>query len=117
MKEGKLITSSIELAIELTLLYDRIEKKAYLKNQLARAGTSVGANIHEAKYAHSRADFIAKMQIALKECHETEFWLTVLSQALPEYSLDATRLREKAGSIRRMLISTLNTAKSNSEKE
>lgn len=47
-------------------------------NQLERSATSIGANIHEANYAHSKPDFIAKMQIALKECYETEYWIEVL---------------------------------------
>ena len=54
------------------------KKESVLTNQLLRAGTSIGANIHESKYAQSSADFVSKMQIALKECYETEYWLELL---------------------------------------
>ena len=74
-KEGKLIRASIAFAVKMINLHDTIERKAYLKNQLARAATSIGANIHEANYAESGDDFVHKMRIALKECHETEYWL------------------------------------------
>ena len=112
MSEGEILRRATTLAVALTQLYDRIERKSYLKNQLARAGTSIGANIYEAQYAQSRADFISKMQIALKECHETEYWLLVLRKAAPEHDEESTRLRQEAGSIRRLLIASLNTAKS-----
>lgn len=54
------------------------KRESVLTNQLLRAGTSIGANIHESKYAQSSADFVSKMQIALKECYETEYWLELL---------------------------------------
>ena len=55
-------------------------KEATLINQLLRSGTSIGANIHEAQYAHSRADFIAKLEIALKEANETSYWLKLMNK-------------------------------------
>lgn len=81
--------------------------------QLERSATSIGANIREARYAHGRADFIAKLHIALKECHETEYWLELLQRAdlTPEDRVQP--LLRDCGSLRRMLIASLNTAKQN----
>lgn len=81
-----------------------------MSKQLLRSGTSIGANIHEANFAVSKADFITKMQIALKEASETEYWLIVLEKTeyLPEQFYV---LKSMCNSIKRMLISTLNTAK------
>ncbi|MCR5151512.1 MAG: four helix bundle protein [Clostridiales bacterium] len=77
--------------------------------------TSIGANIREANYAHSKADFVSKLQIALKECFETEYWLEILERAelVPTESLSS--LLHDCGSIRRMLVSSVNTAKKNIE--
>ncbi len=84
-----------------------------LVNQLERSGTSIGANIHEANYAHGKADFIAKLQIALKECHETEYWLELFVKS-NIFDVDAAKpLRNACGTIRRMLIASINTAKGN----
>ncbi|MBQ4629549.1 MAG: four helix bundle protein, partial [Clostridia bacterium] len=86
-----------------------------LTNQLMRSGTSIGANIHESKYAHGTADFISKMQIALKECYESEYWLELLNRT--GYIEDETykSLINSCGQIRRMLISSINTAKAKNE--
>ena len=108
-RKGRLKRAAVDLAIRLVHLYDNIERKAFLKQQLARAGTSVGANIHEADYAESSVDFIHKLKIALKECHECEFWLEVLAESCPELSAESEALRQDAGSIRRMLISSITT--------
>mgnify|MGYP002511008208 FL=1 len=82
-----------------------------LVNQLERSATSIGANIREAKYAHSKADFVAKLQIALKECYETEYWLELMQKAelLPEETIKV--YLHDCGSIRRMLIASINTTK------
>lgn len=110
-KGGKLQQASLKLAIKIIHLYDKLEKKAFLKNQMARSGTSIGANIHEATYAESPEDFIHKMSIALKECHETEYWLSVMEEISPEFMAEATVLRQEAGTIRRMLIASISTVK------
>ena len=81
MKENNiLINLSIDLAIEIVELTKILKSKqqSVIANQICRCGTSVGANIHEAQYAHSRADFIAKFEIALKEANETSYWLLIL---------------------------------------
>lgn len=82
-----------------------------LKNQLMRAATSIGANIHEGVYAASGADFIAKYQISLKECHETEYRLQILLRADIAPKEIILPLLHRCGNIRRMLIASLNTAK------
>ncbi len=72
MSNNKLADFSTEFAVRILKLTDTIKGHYSLANQLERSGTSIGANIREAKYAHSRADFIVKLQIVLKECYETE---------------------------------------------
>lgn len=91
-------------------------KEYVLTKQLVRSATSVGANIHESKYASSKADFISKMQIALKECYETEYWLELLNRSEYLNDSDYKKLNTQCGSIRKMLISSINTTKSNMDK-
>ena len=86
-----------------------------MANQLERSGTSIGANIREAKYAHSKADFIAKLQIALKECYETEYWIELAHKANIISEEIAKDVLHDYGSIRRMLIASINTAKENTK--
>lgn len=81
-----------------------------LTNQLIRSGTSIGANIREAFYAHGKADFIAKLQIALKECSESEYWLELLIES-GYYSNSA--ILEQCIELKKLLIASLNTAKKN----
>ena len=88
----------------------REKRESVLTNQLVRSGTSVGANVREAFYAHGRADFIAKLQIALKECSESEYWLELLIES--EYYEDK-RILEQCVEIKKLLISSINTAKNN----
>ena len=80
MAENKLADMSTEFAVKILNLTDGIKGHYSLANQLERSGTSIGANIREARYAHSRLDFIAKLQIALKECYESEYWLELLNR-------------------------------------
>ena len=102
---------STEFAIQILKLTENIKGHYSLSNQLERSGTSIGANIREAKYAHSRPDFIAKLQIALKECYETEYWIEIAHKA-DILSVDVTKsVLHNCGTIRRMLISSINTAK------
>ena len=86
-------------------------KESVLTGQLLRSGTSIGANIHEAQYAQGKKDFISKLEIAQKECLETEYWLELLFET--GYIAESTYkpLQNQCGAIRRMLISSLNTAK------
>ena len=87
-------------------------KRFVLANQLLRAGTSIGANIHEANYASSRADFINKFQIALKECYETSYWLEVFRDAEVISESDYRVLSTDCNKIRKMLTASIRTAKS-----
>ena len=111
MAENKLADMSTEFAIEILKLTDSIKGHRSLFNQLERSGTSIGANIREAKYAHSRLDFIAKLQIALKECYETEYWIEIAQKAGLFPDDVSKRILHDCGAIRRMLISSINTAK------
>ena len=88
----------------------REKKESILTNQLVRSGTSIGANIREAFYAHGRSDFIAKLQIALKECSESEYWLELLIES--GYFEDKTVL-DQCFEIKKLLIASINTAKGN----
>ena len=111
MAENKLADMSTDFAVRILNLTGTIKGHYSLANQLERSGTSIGANIREAKYAHSRPDFIARLQIALKECYETEYWIEI-SQRAGILSADSVRgLLHDCGVIRRMLISSINTAK------
>ena len=115
MAENKLADMSTEFAIQILRLTDNIKGHYSLANQLERSGTSIGANIREAKYAHSRADFIAKLQISLKECYETEYWIEIAQKANLISEEAAKTILHDCGSIRRMLISSINTAKENTK--
>ena len=86
------------------------KRESVLTNQLIRSGTSIGANIREAMYAHGKADFIAKLQIALKECSESEYWLELLIES---GNYEDKRILEQCVEIKKLLISSINTAKNN----
>ena len=106
MADSKLRDLSTDFAVKVIKLCDSV-------NQLERSSTSIGANIHEANYAHSKADFIAKFQIALKECYETEYWIELFVKSELLNREIAKELYNQCGTIRRMLISSINTAKEN----
>lgn len=111
--ENKLADLSMDFAVKILKLTDEIKGHYALKNQLERSATSIGANIREAKYAHSKADFIAKLQISLKECFETEYWLELMEKAEYLSTEKAKSLLHDCGVMRRMLIASINTAKEN----
>jgi len=114
MAENKLADLSMDFAVEILKLCDGIKDHYSITNQLERSATSIGANIREAKYAHSKPDFISKLQISLKECYETEYWLELMQRA--EILTNVLNLVHSCGVIRKMLISSINTAKQNIEK-
>ena len=102
---------AVELVVEVTAICDNIKGRSVFVNQLLRSCSSIGANSYEAKYAQSKADFINKMEIALKECYETEYWLEILFKV---NSIDETtykNLLNKCGTIRKKLIASVTTAK------
>ena len=80
MREDKLSVQSMDFAVQIINLVKELKskKESIISNQIGRSGTSIGANIREAQYAHGTADFIAKLQIALKESNETGYWLELL---------------------------------------
>ena len=86
-------------------------RETVLSNQLLRSGTSIGANLHEAQYAQGIKDFISKLEIAQKECYETEYWLELLFETGYLTEEQYRPLKNDCGTIRRMLIASLNTAK------
>ena len=111
MSENKLADLSMDYAVNIVKLCDSIKGRYTLTNQLIRSGTSVGANIHEANYAHGRADFAAKMHIALKECYESEYWIELLFRTDVITKEQFECMKNQSGPIRRMLIASINTVK------
>lgn len=117
MSNSPLRDKSKEFAKAIVILCRDIKtthREAALTNQLLRSGTSIGANIYEAQYAQGTKDFISKLEIAQKECYETEYWLELLFETgyipVDRYKT----LQNTCGSIRRMLISSINTVKAKS---
>ena len=76
--DNALASISLQLATDIIHLCDGINNRAHIKNQILRSSGSIGANIYEAQYGYSRNDFVCKLQIALKECNESEYWLELL---------------------------------------
>ena len=111
MKENKLADLSMEFAIKSLELAEKIDGHYSLKNQFERAATSIGANIREANYAQSKADFISKLQIALKETYETEYWLELFAKSHIALEENLSSLLHDCGVIRRMLVSSVTTLK------
>ena len=111
MKENKLADLSMDFAVEVLCALENVKGHFALVNQIERSSTSIGANIHEANYAQSKADFISKLQISLKETYETEYWLKLFEKSnLLDESI-VKSLMDKCGTIRRILIASINTAK------
>ncbi len=113
--ESPLIIKSKAFALEVIKVCNEIKqtkRESILTNQFLRSGTSIGANIREAFYAHGKADFVAKLQIALKECSESEYWIELLLES--GYYHDKSIL-EKCTELKRILIASINTAKENNK--
>ncbi len=116
MKDNKLLILSKQFAVDIVNLCTEIKhnkKETVLINQLLRSGTSIGANIHEANYASSKADFINKFQIALKECYESDYWLDIFKETNIITNTEYDDLFAKCSKIRTLLVSSINTAKGN----
>ena len=112
VSESKLRDLSTDFAVKAIKLTETIHGHRSIVNQLERSATSIGANIREANYAHGKADFIAKLQIALKECYETEYWIEIFVKSdILGREQRARELYTLCGTIRRVLISSINTAK------
>lgn len=108
MNDKPLIIKSRAFALNIMKLCKDSKFQSVLSTQLLKSGTSIGANIHEANYAISKPDFISKMQIALKECYETEYWISLLIDAK---EIDNKQLLEDCLELKRILIASLRTAK------
>ncbi len=102
---------AMELTTEIVSICDSIKGRSVFVNQLLRSCSSIGANCHEAKYAQSDADFIHKLEIALKESYETEYWLEVLFRINSINDNTFKELKNKCGTIRRKLIASIDTVK------
>lgn len=113
-KENTVVQKSIEFAIRIVEYCEVLEEKRkyVIATQLLKAGTSIGANIHEAQNAESRADFIHKMKIAVKELEETKYWL-VLCQRSKSYPFDMD-LKNSVDELGLILYKIISTSKRNS---
>lgn len=114
MSESKLRDMSLDFSVEIiNLVKDlKLKKENIISNQIGRSGTSIGANIREAQYAHGKADFVSKLQIALKEANETDYWLELLYRTNYIDEITYKNLYSACTSVRVMLISSINTVKS-----
>lgn len=114
--ESPLLEKSLKFASRIVKLHQYLvneKKENIISKQIIRSGTSIGANANEAAYGVSQADFIAKMQISLKETAETEYWIKLL--ILSDY-IDETlgnSLLDDCLEIKRILIASLKTVKNN----
>lgn len=114
MKENKLVDLSKQFAVDIVNLCTDIKenrKGNVLLNQLLRSGTSIGANIHEANYVASKADFINKIQLALKECYESDYWLGLFKETKMITEDEYIEMYDKCSKIRKLLIASVTTAK------
>ena len=117
MANDKLSEQSMDFAVQIINLVKQLkeQRESIISNQIGRSGTSIGANIREAKYAHGAADFISKMQIALKEANETGYWLELLYKTNYIGEEQYSFLESKCKSLRAMLVSSINTTKNNNK--
>ena len=115
MKESELRTRVKAFALHIIAICDEVDTRkgrSVLVNQVIRSATSIGANLHEAQYAQGTKDFISKLEIAQKECYETEYWLQLLFETNCMNEENYKALQNDCGAVRRMLISSLKTIKS-----
>ena len=119
MKDSALADQSLHFAVKILSLVRRLQKggEYIVSKQVGRSGTSIGANIREAQFGSSRADFIAKMHIALKETNETGYWLELLQQTNEISKAEFAALMADCSSIRAMLVASIKTAKEKLEDE
>lgn len=112
-KKNVIKEKSFEFAKEIVYLYKVLaEKKEYvLSKQLLRSGTSIGANVREAEHAQSKADFIHKLSISLKEANETEYWLDLLYETNYLNDMEFQDIKNKNIELLKLLTSIINTSK------
>ncbi len=102
---------AVELTIETVKVCDNIHGRGVFVNQLLRCCSSIGANSYEAKYAQSNADFVHKLELSLKECYETDYWLEIINKTGDIDDVTYKSLSSKCGTIRRKLIASISTVK------
>ena len=119
MADNQLVILSKAFAVDIIGLCESLrerKKATAIINQLLRSGTSIGANIHEANYASSKADFINKFQIALKECYETDYWLEIFHDSKVLSDEEYSNMFSQCSKLRKLLIASITTAKKNAER-
>ncbi len=119
MADNQLVILSKAFAVDIIGLCESLRerrKATAILNQLLRSGTSIGANIHEANYASSKADFINKFQIALKECYETDYWLEIFHDSKVLSDEEYSNMFSQCSKLRKLLIASITTAKKNAER-
>ena len=119
VSDSKLRDMSMDFSVMMIDLVKELKRKRenIISNQIGRSGTSIGADIYEARYAHSRADFAAKLQIALKEASETGYWIELLYKTEYIDEKKYNELNKRCSALRYMLVSSLNTVKNRSSRE
>ena len=116
MKDGALQTKSFAFAVRVVNVCKslRAEKReVILSKQLLRSGTAIGALVHEAEQAESKADFVHKLAIALKEANETEYWLLLLHETRYLEADTFTAIHRDVVELLKLLTSIINSTKRN----
>ncbi len=116
MKDNILLQKSKQFALDIIKLYQLLQKENeyILSKQILRSGTSIGANVHESVFGQSKKDFFTKICIALKESHETIYWLELLRDSHLTH-IDITQLYKDCDEIVRILAATKKTTETNLE--
>ena len=115
-QDSVILSKSLQFAARIVKLYQYLTKETHetvTSKQIIRSGTSIGANANEAIYGVSKSDFIAKLQISLKETAETEYWLRLLVMSEYLSEPEGQSMIADCLEIKRILVSTLKTAKEN----
>ena len=120
MVESIILNKAEDFAVEIVSLHKELtirKKEFQIADQIKRSGTAIGALVCEAIYAESSADFIHKLKIALKECHETEYWLRLLFRSEYIKNEEYETLSNSNLELKRMLIASINTKSKNADAE
>ena len=118
MKDSFLYNKSLTFGVRCVNFYQFLKKKDVyvLSKQLLRSGTSIGANIREASFAQSKADFISKLSIALKEASETQYWLDLLLAAEMLTTAQHVSLKTDLDILVGILVKVVKSSKRNGSK-
>ena len=116
MAKSVLATKSLAFAIKVVSCVKSLQNEKHemiMSKQILRSGTSIGANIHEALYAQSKADFVSKLNISLKEASETSYWLTLLEMTDYLSQTEYKSMKADVDELMRMIIASLKTVRNN----